>query len=568
LATKGGDGGASWLLVDETFRDGDPRFLGELFKANAEKKLQAFAERWYRDPRPFARETLRQYVLDGCERPHHRPLIKKLFKTAEGSGDDALMGAFMVAFDRYLHRAIVEVPYYDWSARESKTRRVLQSTGAVPGNQWSAKHQGTFSRDTRAYLMRRAWRYFRKLAKPHPDRYLRGVIAALLLYQDEHLEKPEQLLDAWGFLHVCYYGSPALDRRPRGAKLLSSLADLTPAPYAPKLWQGRFEEILDLFLRALARAVRTFAKALLERDYAAELARIDLGRIRRMLKSPHDDVQLFAVERLKTAGGLDALAIEEWLELLAMQHPVALPIIVELFETHVAPSRLELDQCVKLAGSPTGPVADLGLRWVQQRKVQGEAQIAAVLPLAEARAPHTRDQAAAWLVKLLEQTPAAKPEHLREVIDSRFEDAREKALPLLQGEGRFQDSPVLWAALAESPYPEIRAFLIDHLEKKLPHLRPFSLHHLWATALLAVHRGAKEKRRTLKLIAERLVAGKDDPALLAPLVRVSLRSVRPAERRAALATIARAAHQRPELRRAVALHFPELELGPEEAVCK
>src|SRR5262249_30253525 len=41
-----------------------------------------------------------------------------------------------------------------------------------------------FSVPTRQYLRRRAWRYFRRLGKVHPERYVSAVSEALALYED------------------------------------------------------------------------------------------------------------------------------------------------------------------------------------------------------------------------------------------------------------------------------------------------------------------------------------------------------------------------------------------------
>ena len=47
------------------------------------------------------------------------------------------------------------------------------------------KERRLFTPATRRYLQRRAWRYFRKLGKQHPDRYIAAVSIALKGYRDE-----------------------------------------------------------------------------------------------------------------------------------------------------------------------------------------------------------------------------------------------------------------------------------------------------------------------------------------------------------------------------------------------
>src|SRR4029077_9593615 len=103
----------------------------------------------------------------------------------------------------------------------------------------------TFTRATRMYLARRAFRYFRRTGYADVARYARAIALALPLYREEHLDKPERLLDAWGLMHVLYGYSPAIDKQPRGIRPADgkSLADLAPAPMFPDAWLGRELEL-------------------------------------------------------------------------------------------------------------------------------------------------------------------------------------------------------------------------------------------------------------------------------------------------------------------------------------
>ena len=58
-----------------------------------------------------------------------------------------------------------------------------------------------FSMATRHYLRRRAWRYFRKLGRQHPDRYVAAASKALALYRDEDAADGLALIDNWGLIH-------------------------------------------------------------------------------------------------------------------------------------------------------------------------------------------------------------------------------------------------------------------------------------------------------------------------------------------------------------------------------
>jgi hypothetical protein len=362
--------GSSTLLIDEYFEAGDDRFLAEVLASRSDKKLLTLAERWFWDPRPFARRLLLAYVDDGCDRPHHRPLVKRLFKQAEGAGDDELMGHFMVAFDRLVRHELVERRKFDWGSRTYLAQWVLERDPTVLSRAPKPKTPRgrvppieRFTARTRRYLCRRAFRYFRKLGRRDAPRYGAAVRAALLLYKDEHLRKPEQLLDAWGLVHVLYHGSPVLVRSPHGVRLAEGarLADLAPAPIHPDVWKSGFDGVLALVERADSRTVRRFAIEMLERHHGDALRAVPFAHLRNLLRSAHDDVQSFGARRLKEATGLENLPLADWLELLEVQNPDVVPLVCDLVRAHVHPDRLSLAQSVALAKSGVAAVAELGL---------------------------------------------------------------------------------------------------------------------------------------------------------------------------------------------------------------
>src|SRR5690242_5207793 len=94
----------SWSLAEELFARGDAGFVDELRRVHFADRLGDFAARWRADPRPFARAALFDYLSRPLSFYRHEPLVKRLFKLAERAGDDELMGAFLVAFDRSIRR--------------------------------------------------------------------------------------------------------------------------------------------------------------------------------------------------------------------------------------------------------------------------------------------------------------------------------------------------------------------------------------------------------------------------------------------------------------------------------
>jgi len=553
----------SSLLLDEYFDSGDERFLDVLFRSTSGKKLGALAPKWYRDSRPFARAALLRYIDDGCDRPQHRALVKHLFKLAEGAGDDEAMGHFMIAFDRLMRRRVVDVTRYDWQSRDIVQTKVLRADDSTPRDRSSAEQENRFSRPTRMYLERRAWRYFRYLGYRDPQRFARAMRATLPLYADADLQTPARLLDSWGLMHALYWASPVIERNPRGVSVAAghTLAQLEPAPFQAEVWKD-FDALLDLLEASRSRTVRTWTLQWTRMHFAEELKRLPLERILRFLRTPHDELQLLGVELLRNADGLQTLPLEQWLELLRIENADVVALVAELMAKHVAPERLTREQLVVLAISRIAPVAELGFGWLETRPVRNADELQAVMRLVNAEAPLVRERATKWLLGFATRFEV---QHVREMLDARFEDVRAAAIAFAMSDSRFSTDPRIWQSLAESPYDDARAALIAHLDAIEEQLERSSIRHVWAASLLAIHRGGRVKKQVIAQIAGRIAATPSLASELLPLLAISLRSVRPPERRAALGALAQAAYRTPALRQEIARTMPELVLFPEEA---
>jgi hypothetical protein len=398
-------------------------------------------------------------------------------------------------------------------------------------------------------------------------RYGNAIRGALALYRDDWLDKPERVLDAWGLVHVCYYGSPVLNRDSYGIRVVDgrSMGELEPAPLYPQAWENIFEGVFKLLTTARSRTVRVFAIALLRENYARDLNKLGVARLRPLLASSHEEVQTFGSELLRTADGIASMSISDWLDLLGIDNQSALVVLCEAIRKHVSPARLTLDQCIDLACSPVSPVAELGFDWAKNKKIDGKLGLGAILRLATARAPRVREAAAKWVVSVLSGSKDARMEHVRDLIDARYDDVRREGMGLFEGDVRFKDDPTLWASLAENPYDDVRVFLLKHLVEREKALGATALQRVWASTILAVHRGSQHKRTALTQISERIVAQPSEAEPLLTLFSYALRSVRPPERRAALAAVSRAAFRAPALRSAIGRKLPELSLFAEEA---
>jgi hypothetical protein len=568
---------ASSLLIDEFFQAADERFVREVLESEDAARLKGLGPKWAADARPFAREALKRYLLEGgTDRNGHRALVKALFKHAEKAGDDELMGHFLVAFDRFEHRRLVTRYSYDWSSRTSTQlselkpvkhllRRIPENKNALP---WWARDNKRFTIVTRRYLQRRAWRYFRKLSFKEPARYVRALTAALKLYPENAVSNAAQLVDAWGLMHALYGESKVLVRDVKGVRVGEgqALEKLEPAPYQSDLWKDRFDELLSLFTDARCNTVRQWAIKLLRRDHVAKMDKAPFVLVERLLRNPNEDAQLLGAELLAKVEGIESLKVSQWLSLLEVQNATAQGRIVELVRKHVAPSRLDLSQCVALAKSKLAPVASLGFEWAKGRPVKSESDLAALLPIAQAGVESVRKAGTEWLCSLLLLNEGASMHlHVRELLDSKFADVRAQALVLMQKDKRFGEATVLWAAMAESPWSDVREALVPQLEKREALFGADTLRSIWATSLLAIQRGGRAKQAVCTQLAHRVVEKPDEAEGLLPLLAIALRSVRAPERRAALAAVTRATLQAPKLRAAVERLLPELKLPLAEA---
>lgn len=582
------------LILDEYLDAQDDRLLPELFKTRG-LTLAHFAVKLLKDERPFARRLIFQYLSHGCDRVGHRLFVKTLFKTAEKNNDVEVLAHLAVSFDRLVPVSLTtewgydpvtgrssqrQVPrepfsmrkryavirsYYRKNRPQSYTNPITQKKTPLLRN-WEANGGAdTFSFGTRRYLQRRVWRYFRALGKKDPALYRRCMVTALLLYRDEHLADVGALLSSWTFLHVLYWGSPVLARKPLGIEVASgqSLQQLEYAPFAPTAWQNAFDELFRLAKEANARPVRRFATTLLLRDYGSQLARLPVNQVVALLQSDHPELQEFASRLLERIEGLDALPIHDWLSLLKLQNPVVVELLCVQVKKHVAPARLSLEQCVELAQSVAAPVAQLGLDWAFD-KLRTPADLSLVISLRNAPLEVIRVAAMERVVARLVLEDSVKPLLVRDLLDAKYVDVRQQAMALMDKDRRFGDAVELWVAMSETPYPDVRSHFLSTLSDRESSFDVSTLKRVWATAILDVHRGSRTRRRVVRQVAHRAVKDEANSADLLKLLGHVLRSVRPSEQQVALAQVTRAATLDPKLREVLARELSELKFLSEE----
>ncbi len=547
----------SLLLLDEYFASGDSRFRSELQSVNAPKKVGAFAEKWLKDPRPWSRLMIRDFLLDrSFERPQLKPLVKRLFKLAEAAGEDRVMAWFLVAADVSIRR--VESTRYVFVGRSVDSRPYLRVVFPPAGD------GEAFSAATRHYLRRRAWRYFRRLGHRDPKRYHAAVMEALLLYRDADIDSGVHLLDNWGLTHVLFHNSPILQAKRTGWILKGDAAfrDLKPAPAYAATWEA--DSIFTLLLKAQARPLRRTARAMLKARPTL-LEKVPFERVFEMLEHADEELRTLGLELLPSAAGLESAPLDSWNRLLESKNLDVLDAVCAMMTRIVSPQAFSTERLLTFATAPLGPVATLGLGWLKQRQL-GPAEL---LQLVHVRSRSVAADAVAFARDQLAGRPDFNPEWLVAFLDSTTRPVRDAAWVWFSEEPRARHRLDVWAKLIESPYDDVRLSIVRHLEKFAEIdtalrvlLARAPLETVWATVLLNVHRGNRAKRLAAGQIAEAIERDPARAPQLLPLLAVAARSIRAPEFRSGLAAVVRAATRRPEVAEHVSRLFPELKLAP------
>jgi hypothetical protein len=586
----------STVLVDESFAAEDDRFVERVRQVASAPYLAGLADRWKKDPRPWARQQVFDYLHLPLDRPGHHPVVKRLFKQAEAVRDHALMAEFIVVFDRLVRRQRRIGYRYDYQTGESRQEEELFTprdqilaaakdriarnpltgeTIIVHGRQRIPRGGRLFSYATREYLRRRAWRYFRRMGFQNPLEYPPAVAAALALYVDDDVARGENILDSWSLMHIAFRRSPMLQFTGKRVELVDgrSLGELTAAPQFEELWQKQESAatLLKLLLQAQARLVRVWAMQLLKRLHAVTLQAITAEQLLSLLDHADEEVQQFGAGCLESLEGVSHWPVATWLRLLETRSVTALATICETMKQRVDPARLSIEQCVELARARATPAARLGLSWLSGRKVGAAQERALIMRLAEVQCEAVGAEAAQYALSILGSAGSYRTDDVIPFFDSLNPQVRQGARQWVTGQSPAYDDEALWSRLLETPHDDMRLWLVAELNKRSraaagpAALARQDLAPVWMTVLLNVHRGGRAKLTALRQISQAIARHPEQADRLVPVLAVAIRSVRPPEARAGLSAILSAVSARPELEASLARCLPELRLKPVEA---
>lgn len=575
--------GVPTVLLLELLDGGDARFWDELTKAHdlpakapgyygyasasyrgklKRSAFTSFAEQWHAHPSPFARKMLLRYVDDGCGRPGHRALVRQILRIAEKKSDVELQNHLIVALDRLIR--LKKSRRRDWTTGEVVTHLGrARTTSRELRRMFGHAHPRplVFTGNTRELLRRAALRPLRQLGYRDGTAYVARALDVLAGYEDVHLDTAEKLLASRALLWILAARSPVLWRDGRKIRVEGGkkLADLSFSPLHSEAWDAHAGVVIDRLPGLRSVFVRKQLTAWLERAHAEKLAALPLDRIRAWLASPHADLLALGVRLLGKALEGQHLTVAEWVELATIDDASVALAVAEQMAKAVTPARVSLADATKLALCAHAPVAALGAGFFEGKRPKDEAELLAALGVLRAKVGAAREKLLPWALPLVLDAKLGTAAHVRELCDMPHADVRTAGLGLLLNE-RFADEPTLWAALSESPYPDVRAFLLRHLGVRGALLSPEGLERLWATTILAVHGGSRDKRRALSTVGARLSASTDDAERrsLVALAALALRSVREPERRAAMGPLVASAARDPALAALLAELVPEL----------
>jgi hypothetical protein len=459
----------------------------------------------------------------------------------------------------------------DWVVKLKLPPGQFRKNREIPENRRAAfKVWRLFSIRTRKYLRRRAWRYFRKLGRTHPERYIPAVSEALTLYRDGDAPNGLALIDNWSLVHILFHFSPVLTSDDHGWRVAPgrSLSELEPAPMFGKLWGAEPRAVVDVLIRARCRVVRTWSARMIRRHLAAYRPLFTLEQRLGLLADDDPEIVILAIDLLKDDPALKDVPVDRWVGLLRTASPSTLEILVDLISGLVDTQRVSLADAVAMALARPLPVSKLGLLWLQPRVPRDDEECRTVLGLAEAECEPVRPQLIRWARNAIANSGLLRPEWVVEWIDSRHLDVRSEGWAWFRSEPAARDDVTLWQRLMESPYDDIRLAIVSELESRtlgdaVPRIErgdldPERLRLLWACVLLNIFRGNRAKPKIVRQLLRRIEARSDDLPRLLPLLVVALRSISGPEFRSGLSAVVRLADRDEAAARLVAETFPEL----------
>jgi hypothetical protein len=330
--------------------------------------------------------------------------------------------------------------------------------------------------------------------------------------------------------------------------------------------------MLDL---ASCRPVRQWSMGMLREHHAKALSQTSLDRLLRWIRSEDAELARFGAELFSQSNLLGSVQPKTWLQLIHQANPDVLDIVCRLVMKTLTADNVSLREAMELACSRSVPLAELGMAWLESMQPHSDQDFQDLLLSLDAESEHIRPKLVDQVRRKLDRVASKRSQWILEYLDSRFPDVRDVGWTWLQERTEVARDYHLWQRLIETPYDDLRLKVIELLQyESIPthskagqsmlidakRLSPEGIRFLWATALLNIHRGGKQKPGVVKAMIGRLHAHREEANDLLPILAVALRSIRTTEWQAGLAGIVTWIEKNPDVSDMVQAHFPELNL--------
>ncbi len=191
--------------------------------------------------------------------------LKKIFKEAEARGDTEIYGALAARFDMAYSRGSYSTSYYGYGANPQ------------------------VSRGTLAYLVRRSWRYLRRLGVQLPAFYADACVDFLIHYTND-----TNWPNTWVANHIYFHQSKQYGYSSFRFYYQVPKDFLKDRAYAD-LWQRTPRPLFSLLERAQAEHVWEFATAALKKDFRATLREVEPAWVVRLVNVPSKTIHEFVI---------------------------------------------------------------------------------------------------------------------------------------------------------------------------------------------------------------------------------------------------------------------------------
>lgn len=277
--------------------------------------------------------------------------LKKIFKEAEGKGDTEIFGALAARFDMAYSR-----------------------------NQYQLISPGTM-----AYLVRRGWRYLRRLGVQLPACYADACVDFLVHYTND-----TNWRSTWIANHIFYHQTKQYGfARFRFHREPDSL---TTFRAFEELWKRTPRPLFSLLERAQSEKVWEFASAALKSDFRAVLREVEPAWVIRLVNIPSKTVHDFIVWILNNVprfeqGAFRSLGLHEAvLRLFDSPSQEARAYAAEYARTHARD--LPISELIRLANNDNDKVRQLAFDLLQARDPRKDVGLEAWGQLLETKHGH------------------------------------------------------------------------------------------------------------------------------------------------------------------------------------